>query len=139
MVAFRPHLAVGTPGVVLVVPVVAGVLIGGGWAGVVGATAGFLAYDIFFVPPFGTLRVGNSNGWVALAASAAVVALVTRMVLVLRRAREEADRRGADAQRLYELSDALIGPQELGDVLRLVVSTLHEAFEPRWVALALPE
>ncbi|HMD47052.1 MAG TPA: ATP-binding protein [Acidimicrobiales bacterium] len=139
MVPLRTHLAIATCALVLIVPVVAGVAIGGFGAGVFAVVVGFLAYDFFFIPPYGTLYVGAAQNWVALVVYAAVMLLVARLVAFLQRERARAARREDDARRLYELSDALIGSTGLGELLGLVVSTIEEAFRPRWVSLLLPE
>ncbi|HZU79862.1 MAG TPA: DUF4118 domain-containing protein, partial [Acidimicrobiales bacterium] len=73
MVPVRGHMSVATSALVLVVPVVAGVVVGGFVAGVVAVAAGFLVYDVLFIPPYGTLDVGQSQNWVALGVYAAVM------------------------------------------------------------------
>ncbi len=67
MLPVRSHLTIAAPALVLVVPVILGVVVGGFVPGVVGAVAGFLIYDIFFLPPYGTLSIGAAPGnWIAL-------------------------------------------------------------------------
>ena len=88
MLPFRSHMSVATAALVLVVPVVVGVVIGGFSAGVVSVLAGFLVYDFAFVPPYQTLGVGNTQDWVALAVYAVVMLLVARVVTGLVAARE---------------------------------------------------
>jgi len=61
MLPLRSHLSIATTGLVLVVPVVIGVVVGGFGAGVFGVVAGFLVYDIVFIPPYFTLSVGRSE------------------------------------------------------------------------------
>ena len=51
MVPLRGQINVATPALVLVVPVVAGVTVGGFAAGLVATAACFLAYDFVFLPP----------------------------------------------------------------------------------------
>ncbi|HTX63788.1 MAG TPA: ATP-binding protein, partial [Acidimicrobiales bacterium] len=49
-------------------------------------------------------------------------------------------RRDADAtQRLYELSDLLIGDQPVTGVLGVIAGTLRQAFGARWVAVLIPD
>jgi two-component system sensor histidine kinase KdpD len=139
MLPFRSHLSVATPALVLVIPVVLGVTYGGFGAGVVGVVAGFVAYDLLFIPPYGSLRVGVGQDWVALVVYAVVMMLVARMVTFLQEARAAARRREDEARRLFMLSDQLIGDKALGPLLDLIVDTIHQAFGPRWVAVLLPE
>src|SRR5215472_14101140 len=68
MLPLRSSLSIATTALVLVVPVVIGVVIGGFVAGVISVAAGFLVYDFFFIPPYLTLWVGRqAQNWVALA------------------------------------------------------------------------
>ncbi len=104
MFPFRAHLSVATPPLVLVIPVAAGVAIGGFAAGVVGVASGFLVYDFIFIPPYYTLSVGAAQNWVALGVYAAVMLVVSQVVSRLNSARAEAQDRAAEARRLFDLS-----------------------------------
>jgi two-component system sensor histidine kinase KdpD len=138
MLAARPHLAVATAAVVLVVPVIVGVSAGGFPTGLGAAVAGFLVYDWFFIPPYGTLTVSAAQDWVALGVYLVVVLIVARLVAVQQHARHDASFRTEAIRRLFEVSEHLIGEQSLDDLLALVVNVVHETFATRWVALLLP-
>lgn len=137
MLVWRPHLLPAIPPLVLVVPVVAGVVVGGIPAGVVAVAAGFLAYDILFIPPYGTLAVSAGQDWVALAVYAAVMLLVARVVSFLQLAQAQARRREDDTRRIYVLSDLLIADKPLVDLLQLTADTIERAFHARSVAVLL--
>jgi two-component system, OmpR family, sensor histidine kinase KdpD len=139
MVPFRSHLSIATAALALVVPVVAGVIIGGFPAGVVSVAAGFLVYDYGFVPPYDRLRVGHDQDWVALAVYVVVMLLVSRVVTNLETARSEAQRRTADAQRLFDLSQLLAEDRSVGDLLKTIVGAVGVMFEVPGVALLVPE
>ena len=138
LLPFRAHLSIAIPALVFVLPAVVGVVIGGFWAGAVGAVAGFLAYDYYFLPPYGTLTVRAAQNWIALVVYVVVVLIVAQVVVQLQRARQEAVRRTEEAGRLYELSQALIGDLTLSQLLSHMVETVQGVFEPRWTALVLP-
>ena len=138
MLAFRPHLAVATAAVVLVVPVIVGVALGGFVIGVGAAVLGFFVYDLFFIPPYGTLTVSSSQDWVALGVYLVVVLIVARLVAVEQESRRDAMFRTDAIRRLFEVSEHLIGEQPLDELLSLVVSIVHDTFRTRWVALLLP-
>jgi len=139
MVPLRDHLSVATPALVLVVPVVAGVVIGGFWSGAAAVVAGFMAYDFYFIPPYGTLAVGSAQHWVALVVYVVVMLLISALVVSLQRARAEAHRREEDTRRIYVLSDLLIGDRHLDELLEQLVSTVRQAFRARWAAVLLPD
>ena len=68
-----------------------------------------------------------------------VVLVVSQVVAKLRSAREEAERRTEESERLYELSQALIGDLTLSQLLTHIVATVQSVFAPRWTALVLPD
>jgi two-component system sensor histidine kinase KdpD len=138
LVPFRAHLSIATPALVFVIPVIVGVVVGGIIPGALGAVAGFLAFDLFFVPPYNTLTVSAAANWVALLVYVVVVLLVAQVVTNLQAAREVAQRRGQDASRLFELSQALIGDLALDELLEHIATTVDVAFAAKWTAILLP-
>lgn len=138
MAPLRSHISIATPALVLVIPVVTGVAIGGFASGAVAVVAGFFVYDIAFIPPYGRLGVGAPENWVPLAVYVVVMALVARVVARLDVARAQAHGREAEIRRLFELTDLLIGEKPVPELLALIVSTVHDAFALRSVTLLLP-
>ncbi len=138
MLPWRSHLSIATPALVLIFPVIIGAVIGGFTPGAVGAVAGFVLYDVFYVPPYGRLAVRDPENWVALVVYVAVALVVAQVVTQLQLAREEARRREADANRLFDLSQALIGDLTLSDLLDHIVWSIQSVFAPRWTALLVP-
>jgi two-component system sensor histidine kinase KdpD len=139
LLPFRSHLSIAIPALAFVLPAMAGVVIGGFVPGVVGALAGFLVYDWFFLPPYNTLTVRSPSNWFALAVYVVVVLVVAQVVASQRSAREEALRRTEESERLFELSQALIGDLTLSQLLTHIVGTVQSVFVPRWTALVLPD
>jgi len=109
MLPLRDHLSIATTALVLIVPVVIGVVIGGFAVGVLGVIAGFVVYDFFFIPPYLTLWVGRGENWVALVVYVAVMLPVARTVAGLNTARARERRQGAELRELFELSGLLLG------------------------------
>ncbi len=138
LLPFRSHLSAALPALVFVVPALFGTVIGGFWPGAIGAVAGFLVYDWFFLPPYNTFTVRSPQNWIALAVYAAVVLVVAQVVSQLQRLRREANRQSEEAKRLYDLSQALIGDLPLSALLTQIVESVQEVFAPRWTALVLP-
>lgn len=87
LIPFRQHASLATFALVLVVPIAAGVAIGGPIVGVLSTAAGFLAYDYFFIPPYDTLSVGASTNWVALFVYGLVGFIISAVVVRFRRER----------------------------------------------------
>ncbi len=139
MLPDRDHLSLATPALVLVVPVVAGVAVGGFGAGVVAVAGGFVVYDVAFVPPYGSFVVGATQDWIALAVYVVVMLVVARVVAFLQQVRAEANTREEQTRRLYLFSDLLIGDRPLPELLDVVCHTIETAFSLSGVAVLLPD
>jgi two-component system sensor histidine kinase KdpD len=138
MVPIRSHLSIATAGLVLVVPVVAGVVVGGYPAGLISVAAGFLVYDLIFIPPYYTLSVGAAQNWVALAVYVVVMVLVARVVSHFEQAKEAAQHRESETRRLFELSEMLVEDRSTDELLRAIVEAVQTVFSVGGVALLLP-
>jgi len=138
MLPLRGILSVATTALILVVPVVIGVVIGGFAAGVLSVVAGFLVYDFFFIKPYLTLWVGAPQNWVALGVYAAVMLPVARVVAGLNTARARELRQGRELRQLFEASDLLVEDKPLDVLLSVIVTALADVFGARQVALFLP-
>jgi len=139
MVPLRPHLSIAAAASVFVLPVVAGVIIGGFPAGVASVIAGFLVYDFVFLPPYYRLTVGSPQNWEALGIYAVVMLLVARAVADLQSARSESNRRAIETRRLFELSELLVEDRSVEDLLETIVRAVGSVFELRGVALLVPD
>jgi two-component system, OmpR family, sensor histidine kinase KdpD len=131
-------LSIATPALVLVIPVVIGVVIGGFTAGVLSVVAGFLVYDFFFLPPYQTLWVGRAQNWAALVVYVAVMLPVARVVAGLNVARAKERRQGTELRELFQISGLLLEERPLDELLTAVVTTVADVFTARQVALLLP-
>ncbi len=138
LLPLRSHVSIATTALVLVVPVVIGVRIGGFGAGVTSVTAGFLVYDFAFIPPYYTLTVGSAQNWVVLGVYAVVMLLVAQVVAHLQSARSDAQRKAIATQRLHDLSELLVKDRSLGDLLETIVTAVRTSFDVAGVTLLLP-
>ena len=138
MFPIRAHLGVATTALVLVVPVVLGVVVGGLFAGVIASVTGFLVYNLVFIPPYYTLAVGASENWVALGVYVVVTVLIAQVVSRLDFARAEARDRAGGARRLLDLSELLVRESSVSDLLITIVTTVRQAFDLDGAALLLP-
>jgi two-component system sensor histidine kinase KdpD len=134
----RGHLGSSTIGLILIIPVVVGVAVGGWSAGVVAIAVGFLSYDYLFIRPYYTLAGLNYRDWVTLGVYVVVMLIVARVVSQLQGAQVQARRRADDARHLLEVSDLLIGDKALRELLSTVVKTVQVEFRLSSAALLLP-
>jgi two-component system sensor histidine kinase KdpD len=138
MFPVRAHLGTATSGLVLVIPVVVGVSMGGWVAGVVAVAVGFLTYDFFFIRPYTTMAVSSYSDWLTLAVYVAVMLVVARVVFALQQTRAQARHQAEDTSQLLEVSDLLIEDKTLGELLGAVVNTVQHEFHLTSAAVLLP-
>lgn len=138
MLPWRSHLSIATPGLILVVPVVGGVIVGGYRAGIVSVAAGFLVYDDLFIPPYNRLTVGTGQNWVVLGVYVVVMLLVAQVAAHLKTARSEAQRREDEARRLFTLSELLVEDGSIDELLETIVRAIWTVFDVEGVAMLLP-
>ncbi len=138
MFPLRGHLSVATTALVLVVPVVIGVAIGGFVAGIAATVTGFLIYDLVFIPPYYTLSVGEAENWAALGVYVVVMVVVARVVARANVARAEAQLRAVEVRRLFDLSELLVRESSVPDLLDTIVTAVRQAFDLDGAALLLP-
>ena len=138
MFPLRSHLSVATTALVLVIPVVVGVAVGGFPAGLVATAAGFLVYDFVFIPPYYTLSVGAAQNWTALGVYGVVMVVVAQVVARMNAARASAQARAAEVRRLFDLSEMLVREASAPELLERIVHTVVSAFELDGAALLLP-
>jgi two-component system, OmpR family, sensor histidine kinase KdpD len=135
MLPLRAHISVSTAALILVIPVVVGVVVGGFLAGSFSVIAGFLVYDFAFIPPYNTLNVGTAQNWTALIVYVVVMLLVAQVVARVDLARSQAERGAVAMGRLYELSELLVGDQSVHELLEKIVGAARTMFDVPGVTL----
>lgn len=82
-----------------------------GWGlveAIVASIAGMLCFNFFFLPPFFTFTIADTQNWVALFAFLVTAVVASQLSASARRRALEATGRQQEMERLYELSRALI-------------------------------
>ncbi len=139
LIPFRSDISADAAALVLVIPVVVGVAIGGFVVAPVGIAAGFLAYDFFFILPFHTFRVAKPENLVGLVVYGVVGLVVGGVVAQVQRAQAESARRQAEAEVLYRLSQALAAAPDLRAALHAAVQLIRDLFGFTTAAILLEE
>lgn len=106
LVPLREHLALATPALVLVVPVVAAASLGGPRPALLCAAAAAAAFNVAFIPPYWTFKVEAADDWVALAVFVAVAGAVGLLAAAQADRRREAEARAAELRQAYARLDA---------------------------------
>ncbi len=116
-------------------PVVASIALGGVVAGVAAVALGFLAYDVFFIPPYGTLAVGRALNWLPLGIYLVVGAIAISLDDARRRSDRRARERGRALAALADLPERLLEARDASGMVEAAVAALARVVEGGGAAL----
>ncbi len=109
-----------------------GVLVSGAYQelleAVIASVTATLCLDYFFVPPIGSVSIGDPQGWIVLLVFLAVSLLATRLSTRLREQRDELILRQTEAEKLHALSRSMLLSSSGQDVRRLIINKCIELF-----------
>jgi two-component system sensor histidine kinase KdpD len=139
LLAVRPDVSKTNVVLTFLAVVVVAAATGGLGPGAVAAVAGFLAFDLLFLPPYHTLVVSDRQDYLSLAVYLLTAFVVSYLVGALERRRIQAERREQETRTLYELSTSLVAHGSLDDTLTSVVRTVRSLFNLAGCAIVLPD
>jgi len=99
------------------------------------AVAAMLAFNYFFLPPYGTLTIADPQNWVALFVFFAVAIVASQLSGALRRRSVESLARQRDLERLYALSRSLLLTEDDTAIARGIARAIADVFGAPGVAL----
>jgi two-component system, OmpR family, sensor histidine kinase KdpD len=129
MLPFRNHLDATDVVLLFLVVVVAAAATGGLGPGVTAAVLGFLASDVLFVRPYGTLLVSKAQDLVSLAVYLLVTLVVSTLVGTSEQRRVRAQQRERETHVLYELSASLVAHGSLDATLERAARTARRLLD----------
>lgn len=103
--------------------------------GIVTSLAAVLAFNYFFLPPFGTLTVADPQNWVALFAFLASALIASHLAAQERKEAGIADRRRREIERLYAFSQGLLEAGNVLELLNTIPRRIVDSFEAGAAAL----
>ena len=118
------------------IPVVVSAIRWGLAPGIVASIAAFLSLNYFFIPPFYTLAVHQTQDILALIVFLAVAVIISQLVGRVYTALSAAQARELEAVRLYDFSLALVGlsgETEIADLLALQTGEALQAEVEVWL------
>lgn len=140
-VAYRAWFGVTNPTIVSLTFLLVVLLVAAGStlrAAVAVSGAAVLAFNYFFLPPVGTLRLEDPANWVALAAFLAVSVVASRLSELARNRADEAMAGRDELARLFDLSrDVLLTTDSRGAIDELA-RYMARRFGLAWVAICQP-
>jgi two-component system sensor histidine kinase KdpD len=111
-VPFRDSIGQAGPALVLVIPVVAAGLVGGGTAAFVTALVSAAAFNLAFIEPFWTPKIDALEDGIALAVFVLVALAVGILVAAEADRRSAAEQRAREVEALYERTEHLAAERE---------------------------
>jgi two-component system, OmpR family, sensor histidine kinase KdpD len=139
LLTVRPEVSKTNVVLTFLLVVVAAATTGGLGPGAVAAAAGFLAFDILFLPPYRTLVVNDRQDYLSLGVYLLTAIVVSYLVGALERRSAQAERREQETRTLYELSTSLVAHGSLDDTLASVVRTVRSLFDLAGCSIVLPD
>jgi len=102
---------------------------------IVASIAGMLCFNFFFLPPFFTFTIADTQNWVALFAFLVTAVVASQLSASARRRALEATGRQQEMERLYELSRALMLVDKRSATAGQISQRIAEVFEVQSVAV----
>ncbi len=99
------------------------------------SVAAALCFNLFFLPPVGTLTIADPQNWVALTAFLVTAIVASQLSGRARRRNIEALARQRDLERLYALSRALLLSGDRPSIRTMIARHIAEAFDLPRVAV----
>jgi two-component system sensor histidine kinase KdpD len=109
-----------------------------GWGlleAIVASIAGMLCFNFFFLPPFFTFTIADTQNWVALFAFLVTAVVASQLSASARQRALEATRRQQEMERLYELSRALMLVDKQSAIAGQIAQRIAHVFESKSVAV----
>lgn len=126
---FRAALNTSTVALLFLIPVLASTTLWGLGPGILSAILTFLSYNFFFLPPYYTFQVHQSQDILALVIFLLVAVLISQLVGRARQALADALAREQESTRLYELSIGLAGVNDLREIAAALADKTAETFQ----------
>lgn len=103
------------------------------------SVAAMLAFNYFFLPPVGTFTVADPQNWVALFAFLVTSIVGSQLSGRIRKEARASNQRRREIEKLYTLSQKLLGEGNVIQLLNAIPNHIVEAFEAGAAALFLAE
>lgn len=97
-----------------------------------------LAFNYFFLPPFGTLTIADPQNWIALLAFLATAIIASQLSERARREALQAHQRRREIERLYGFSQQLLTTENVPELLNVLPRFVVDNFGVGAAALFVP-
>lgn len=105
------------------------------WVAIAASIVATLAFNYFFLPPVGTLKIADPQDWVALFTFLAVSVVASQLSATARARTKEATARRDEVSRLFDVSRDILLMSEAGDAHATLARIVARRFEVEYVAI----
>jgi two-component system, OmpR family, sensor histidine kinase KdpD len=130
-------LSTTTVALVYLLPVLICTTLWGFWPGISSAVIAFLAYNYFFLRPYYTLIVHQTQDIAALVIFLLVAILISQLVGRAKAGLEMAVLRESETTRLYEFSLSLAGVNDLDEIAAVIANKTFDTVQPSRLELRI--
>ena len=117
-------------------------LLAGNWGlryAVVASAAATILFNYFFLPPVHTFTIADTQNWIALFAFLGTAIYAAHLAARIREESDEANARRRESEMLYQLGRQLLQPENVGQVLNYIPSSVANAFNSPAVTLYIAD
>jgi two-component system sensor histidine kinase KdpD len=98
-----------------------------------------LAFNFYFLPPYGTFTIADPQNWVALFAFLVTAVIASQLAERARREADNANERRHEVEHLYEFSQQLLSSDNIAELLNLIPRYITESFDVKAAAISLSD
>jgi two-component system, OmpR family, sensor histidine kinase KdpD len=103
------------------------------------AVVATLAFNYYFLPPFGTFTIADPQNWVALFAFLVTAVIASQLAERARREADNAHARRREVEHLYEFSQQLLSSDNIAELLNSIPRYIVESFNVKAAAVSLSD
>jgi two-component system sensor histidine kinase KdpD len=137
LLLLRPFLSTPVVALLYLAPIGVSTALWGLASGILASLGAFLAFNYFFIAPYYTLFVHQTQDVLALAVFLVVAIVVSQLVGQARASMARAQAREHDTAELYELSTALVGLSDAEAIAQTLAKRIRASFQAEAVVVIL--
>ena len=136
---FEPYLAVQYVALLYLLPVIFITFLFDIFSGILAAFLSFIAFNYFFIQPYNTLLVHQSQDLITLTIFLVVAIIISQLLNRTKKSSQLARERENEATCMYKLISALAGLTEVKDIARVLAQQTLDTFHLNKVSLFIHE
>ncbi len=109
-------------------PVLVCTVLWGLTSGIIAGFVSFLAFNYFFIQPYFTLNVHQTQDLITLIVFLIVAVVVSQLIGQARKAVRLAEKREQESAQLYEVTSALAGVTDIRETIGMLAARIHDTF-----------